>query len=146
MIAYQNLAQTGTYEGWYNIYDGDQWGFGDNNWHGPGFGKFVELNDRWYWGHAFTNGSQAGAVSYSSRNGANNIHHWISPSTNNGSYKLHIISNGGGGGGGRPSAINSKVPPTESPCFFALSIIAIISFSLLLLIHLTGDLSAKLLI
>ena len=61
VIAYQNLAQTGTYEGWYNIYDGDQWGYGDNNWHGPGFGKFVELNDRWYWGHAFTNGSQAGA-------------------------------------------------------------------------------------
>ena len=28
VIAYQNLAQTGTYEGWYNIYDGDQWGYG----------------------------------------------------------------------------------------------------------------------
>ena len=124
VIAYQNLAQTGTYEGWYNVYDGDQWGYGDNNWHGPGFGKFVELNDRWYWGHAFTNGSQAGAVSYSSRNGANNIHHWISPSTNNGSYKLHIISNGGGGGGGRSQGsgggaggvaflINRDLPNTE---------------------------------
>ena len=101
VIAYQSHTQTGTYEGWYNIYDGDQWGYGDNNWHGPGFGKFVELNDKWYWGHAFTNGSQAGAVSYSSRNGKNNIHQWTSPSMNNGSYKLHILTNGGGGGGGR---------------------------------------------
>ena len=68
-----------------------------------GAGKFVELNDYWYWGLAFTNGSQAGHVSYSNRNGANNIHKWVSPSTSNGSYKLHIITNGGGGGGGRSS-------------------------------------------
>jgi len=111
VIAYQSQALTGTvdgdgvgrayYDGWYNIYDGEQWGYGDNNWHGPGFGKFVELNDKWYWGRAFTNGSQAGHVSYSNRNGANNTYKWTSPSMSNGTYKLHIISNGGGGGGGR---------------------------------------------
>ena len=101
LSAFKSLASTGSHEGWYGLYDGEQWGFGDNKWNGPGAGKFVELNDYWYWGLAFTNGSQAGHVSYSNRNGANNIHKWVSPSTNNGSYKLHIISNGGGGGGGR---------------------------------------------
>ena len=97
---YKNHFASSVADGWYGIYDGAQVGYGDGGWY-TGLGKFFELNDKWYWGYALTNGSQAGAVSYSNRNGANQIRSWKAPSFEHGNYKLHAIVNGGGGGGGR---------------------------------------------
>jgi hypothetical protein len=98
IISYKALTtQVGTYDGWFNIWNGGQYGYRNLKWYGPGWGTFFTIGTNWYWGYSWLNTNVTSVIGYSNRNNRNVIYNWKSPI---GATNLHLIAGGGGGGGG----------------------------------------------
>jgi len=90
-------TQTGTYDLWYNIWDGGQYGYSNLKWYGPGWGNFFNIGTNWYWGYLWANTEVVSNSSYMNRNMQNKSITWTNPC---GATNLYIVAGGGGGGGG----------------------------------------------
>lgn len=99
---YKNLSQTGLYDLWYSIYDGNKYAYSTNGtYYGPYNYLFdiIKSSNYYYaeWNRVNTNGTSVG---YSNRN-TNLIYYSIVLPLSDIQYKVNMVALGGGGGGGR---------------------------------------------
>lgn len=92
---------TGTYNGWYHIWNGLQYAYLNSTWIGPSKGQFVTVGNLGYFGILYANGNQNSTSGYANRNNLFITYNNIKTVAN--VSKIHIIACGGGGGGGASS-------------------------------------------
>jgi hypothetical protein len=88
---------TGTYNNWYNVWNGQQYAYLNSIWVGPGKGQFVNIGNLGYFGILYTNGNRSTSGGYANRN---QYYLTYNIKTLPNISKIHIIACGGGGGGG----------------------------------------------
>lgn len=101
---YKNLSQTGLYDLWYSIYDGNKYAYSTNGtYYGPYNYLFdiIKSSNYYYaeWNRVNTNGDQD-LPGYSNRNVELIYYSIVLPSSDI-QYKVNMVALGGGGGGGR---------------------------------------------